>query len=129
MLTTHLRSFVYEKEKLMFFSYKDYEMEVIRRIHSDETRLNKLMSVIKRDDVIQPLIFYTNTIVKDFIIEAFEKEGNHDYQVISSGNKNKEEIDKKRNAPILIQYTSGSEGIEFKMSNTTLFYQNQFSYA
>lgn len=128
-LDADMRSLVYAKEKRMFDSYKDFEMEVIRRLHSDETRLNKLMSVIKRDDVNQPLIFYTNTIVKDFIIEAFEKEGIHDYQVISGGNKNKEDIDKKRNAPILIQYTSGSEGIEFKMSNTTLFYQNQFSYA
>lgn len=126
-LDDDMRSLRSAKTKRMFESYTDYFMEVVKRLHDDEQRLNKLLEIIQKDDVIQPLIFYSNVVVKESIERKLKDEGIN-YQIINS-ETNASEIDKQSDNPILIQYQSGSEGIELKHSNTSIFYQNQYSYA
>ena len=121
-----MKSLARAYQKRMFDSMTDYRMSMIERINSDENRLNFLIDIIRSEDVVQPLIFYTHNVVKDAIIERFEKEG-ISYQIVSGGN-DFGAVDLKSGDPILVQYRSGSEGIEMKHSNTSIFYENQSSY-
>lgn len=123
-----MRSLAYANRQRMFASPIDYAMEAIDRIHRDPQRLEELMKIIKDKDVKQPLIFYHNVCVKDAIVEELEKNNITNYQIIS-GENNFRDVDIERDAPMLVQYQSGSEGIEMKFSNTSIFYQNQRSYA
>lgn len=113
-------------QKRMFDSITDYRMSIIERINSDEDRLDKMVEIVKDEKSVQPLIFYTHNVVKDSIVERLEKE-DIEYQIVSGGNSFGE-VDLQKNCPILVQYQSGSEGIEMKTSNTTIFYENQTSY-
>ena len=121
-----MKSLAKAYQKRMFDSMTDYRMSMIERINSDENRLNFLIDIIRSEGVVQPLVFYTHNVVKDAIIERFEKEG-ITYQIVSGGN-DFGSVDLKSNDPILVQYQSGSEGIEMKHSNTSIFYENQSSY-
>ena len=121
-----MKSLAKAYQKRMFDSMTDYRMSMIERINSDENRLNFLIDIIRYEGVVQPLVFYTHNVVKDAIIERFEKEG-ITYQIVSGGN-DFGSVDLKSNDPILVQYQSGSEGIEMKHSNTSIFYENQSSY-
>lgn len=121
-----MKSLARAYQKRMFDNMTDYRMSMIERINSDENRLNFLIDIIRSEDVVQPLIFYTHNVVKDAIIERFEKEG-ISYQIVSGGN-DFGSVDLKSDDPILVQYQSGSEGIEMKHSNTSIFYENQSSY-
>ena len=121
-----MKSLAKAYQKRMFDSMTDYRMSMIERINSDENRLNFLIDIIRSEGVVQPLVFYTHNVVKDAIIERFEKEGIA-YQIVSGGN-DFGSIDLKSNDPILVQYQSGSEGIEMKHSNASIFYENQSSY-
>lgn len=121
-----MKSLAKAYQKRMFDSMTDYRMSMIERINSDENRLNFLIDIIRSEGVVQPLVFYTHNVVKDSIIERFEKEG-ITYQIVSGGN-DFGSVDLKSNDPILVQYQSGSEGIEMKHSNTSIFYENQSSY-
>lgn len=109
-----------------FDSAGDFTNAVVARINNDEDRLKELLKILKRKNIYQPLIFYHNTVVADSIEELFD-EHNIDYQMVS-GSHSISELDKNLNVPILIQYQAGAEGIEFKDSNTTIFYQNQYSF-
>lgn len=126
-LQNDMRSLFTAKEKRMFDSPMDYFMEVVDRLHNDKQRLDTMMNIIKDQKTIQPLIFYNNVSVKDFIVDRLKCEGYH-FQIIEGGT-NFGEIDVNSDDPILIQYQAGSEGIELKHSNTSIFYQNQFSFA
>lgn len=128
MLNADMRSLAKANKDRMFDSYVDYFMEVVERLHNDEQRLNKLIEIIKSEDVIQPLIFYVHVNVKDSIINELNKRGINDYQVID-GQNNFGDLDHTSKGPILVQYYSGAEGIELKTSNTTIYYQNQHSYS
>lgn len=126
-LDNDMRSLKSAKLNRMFESYTDYFMEAIKRMHEDDQRLNAITNIINKKDVIQPLIFYSNVVVRDAIINKLNKE-NINYQIIDGGT-NSSDVMKDSDDPILIQYQSGSEGIELKHSNTSIFYQNQYSYA
>ena len=110
----------------MFDSATDYRMALIERINSDKDRLNTMMSIINDENTIQPLIFYTHNSVRESIERKLNEEG-LEYQIVSGGN-GFGNVDKSKDCPILIQYQSGSEGIELKKSNTSIFYENQTSY-
>lgn len=126
-LFNDMKSLARAKNNRMFDSPIDYFMEVVERLHNDTQRLNVLMNIIKDKNSIQPLIFYQNTSVKNIIVKKLIEE-NINYQIVDGGS-NFSEIDLNSDNPILIQYQSGSEGIEFKHSNTSIFYQNQWSYS
>lgn len=111
----------------MFDSVTDLMMAIVERVHEDEERLDHLMRIIKDESVRQPLIFYYNIAVRDRIADRFQNEG-IEYQEVS-GSSSFKNVDTKKNTPILMQYVSGSEGIELKESNTSVFYQNQASYS
>ena len=121
-----MKSLARAYQKRMFDSMTDYRMSMIERINSDENRLNFLIDIVRSDEVVQPLVFYTHNVVKDAIIERFEKEG-ISYQIVSGGN-DFGAVDLNSDDPSLVQYQSGSEGIEMKHSNTSIFYENQSSY-
>lgn len=114
-------------KKRMFDNATDYRMAMIERVCADEDRLNKLVEIIQMDDVKQPLIFYTHNVVKQSIMERLDKE-HIAYQIVS-GDHNLSDVDRRSKQPIIVQYQSGSEGIELKQSNTTIFYENQTSYS
>lgn len=109
-----------------FDSAGDFTNAVVYRINSDKDRLDKLLKIVKKKNIFQPLIFYHNTAVMEKICEIFD-DSNIDYQVVSGDNPISS-IDKSLSNPILIQYQAGAEGIEFAESNTTIFYQNQYSF-
>ena len=72
------------------------------------------------------MIFYQHNAVKDSITARLDEE-NIEFQIVAGGNS-LSNVDRSKNTPILIQYQSGSEGAEFKVSNTSIFYENQTSY-
>lgn len=112
--------------KRMFDSATDLMLELKRRIYCDTERLNKCVSVATSDGVVQPLMFYWHTVTRDYVVEELTKLG-LDYQELS-GSSSLSDIDTTRDCPILIQYQSGAEGVEFKLSNTMIAVENQPSY-
>ena len=125
-LNADMRSLNKAYRDRMFDSFSDFFMEYVERLHSEENRINELIKIVKDENNKQPLIFYHNIVVKDIIVEKLKEHG-FDYQVID-GEHNFGELDHDNLSPILIQYKSGSEGIELKNSNCTIYYQNQTSY-
>lgn len=121
-----MRSLAKAYQSRMFDSSTDYRMAMIERVCGDEDRLDKLIDLITDEEVKQPLIFYTHNSVKDALIKRLDDEG-IEFQIISGGNSFAE-VDLSKDLPILVQYQSGSEGIEMKNSNTSIFYENQTSY-
>lgn len=110
----------------MFDSFVDYWMEYVERLHQDENRQKALLEIVTQPDCKQPLIFYWNVIVKDQLIELLTKHG-FQPQILDAEHSSAD-LDFNSSQPILIQYLSGAEAVEFKQSNTTIFYQNQTSY-
>jgi hypothetical protein len=128
-LNADMKSLKRTLNKRVFDNYVDYFMSFIERLHSDEQRLNKVIEIVKNPETKQPLIFFENVIVKEALIKALEDAGITDYYLIAGGSSDSfENFDHSRNIPILAQYVSAGESIEFKQSNTTIFYQNQRSY-
>ena len=125
-LHADMKSLAKAHQKRMFDSATDYRMALIERINSDKDRLNTMKSIINDENTIQPLIFYTHNSVRESIERKLNEEG-LEYQIVSGGN-GFGNVDKSKDCPILIQYQSGSEGIELKTSNTSIFYENQTSY-
>lgn len=121
-----MRSLAKAYQSRMFDNSTDYRMAMIERVCQDEDRMNKLIDIISDDNVRQPLIFYTHNSVKDSLIERLTAE-KIDFQIVSGGNSFAN-VDLTKDSPILVQYQSGSEGIEMKNSNTSIFYENQTSY-
>lgn len=124
-LQSDMRSLASAKTKRMFDSTMDYYMEAVERLHNDQQRLDTLMKIIKKDNVIQPLIFYQNVPVREAIEKRLQEEGIL-YQKVDGSSKFSD-LDLNSDNPILLQYKSGSESVELKHSNTTIFYQNQWS--
>lgn len=125
-LNSDMRSLAKAHRKRQFDSFTDYLMEICYRLYTDPKRLDVLMDKITQDGVKQPLIFYSNIDVKQAIIGRLN-ELSIDYQLLDGANAY-EDLDLECLNPILIQYQSGAEGVEFKNSNCSCFYQNQFSY-
>ena len=126
VLHEDMKSLAKAYQKRMFDSAIDYRMAIIERINADEDRLNEMIKIVKDENTIQPLIFYTHNAVKEAIIDRLTEE-KIEYQLVSGGNSFGD-VDLDKDCPILIQYQSGSEGIEMKKSNTSIFYENQTSY-
>lgn len=108
-----------------FESATDFAMALVKTIGGSQVRLKTLLEIIRKPDVRQPLVFYWNNSVRE-TLSAFLT-GHGIKPQILAGDTSFADIDLKSDAPILIQYQAGSEGIEFKRSNTTVFYQNQRS--
>ena len=126
VLHEDMKSLAKAYQKRMFDSAIDYRMAIIERINADEDRLNEMIEIVKDENTVQPLIFYTHNAVKEAIIDRLTEE-KIEYQLVSGGNSFGD-VDLDKDCPILIQYQSGSEGIEMKKSNTSIFYENQTSY-
>ena len=125
-LNADMRSLNNAYKKRMFDSFSDYFMEYVERVHNDIKRKEILKKILSDKNIKQPLIFYQNVIVKEIIINILD-ELNMPYQSVA-GDSSFSDVDLESNHPILVQYQSGSEGIEMKNSNTTIFFQNQTSY-
>ena len=127
-LAADLRSLDRAYAKRMFDSAADYVLSIQERINTDPHRVKWLMETITASEVEQPLVFYWHTAVRDAITQTFDAAG-VDYQLIA-GDTDTSEVDKTDvTRPILIQYQAGGEGIEFPRSNTSVFFENQGSYA
>lgn len=109
----------------MFDSYTDLYMEIVRRLHTDSERLDMLMEIINDKKHQQPLIFYSHKLVRDAIVERFKAEGVPVRIIDGDEGHTLSNIDKDDLSPILLQYQSGSEAIEFKKSNTTVMFEHQ----
>lgn len=127
-LAADLRSLDRAYNKRMFDSAADYVLAIQARINTDRHRLQWLIDTISGQGVRQPLVFYWHNAVLDALCAALDKAG-IGYQIISGNHSNAEVDMADLTRPILIQYQAGGEGIEFPESNTTVFYENQGSYA
>lgn len=108
-----------------FESALDLVLSLSATIGSSQARLNLLTDVIQEDWVKQPLVFYWNNSVKDALLKHLGSLGMKPQ--ILSGDSPASELDFDDPRPILVQYQAGSEGVEFKNSNVSVFYQNQSS--
>lgn len=108
-----------------FDSAIEYMLEIVRAVGESSVRLEKLIELITRPGVVQPLIFYWNTDILAALESRLTREG-ISYQIIS-GAHSAADVDFDSDDPILVQYQAGSEGIEMPRSNMTVFYQNQNS--
>ncbi|MCO4346312.1 DEAD/DEAH box helicase family protein [Staphylococcus agnetis] len=124
-MAADMRSLSYSLKAKHFDSYIDYYMSFVERLHTDDIRLNKLIEIISKDNVKQPLVFFQNTVVRDAIVAKLKQFGIEDFQEISGSSKPFHEFNHDNLSPVLVQYVAGSEGIEFKSSNTTIFFQHQ----
>lgn len=121
-----MKSLAKAYQSRMFDNATDYRMAMIERVCQDKDRLDKMIEIVKDSETIQPLIFYQHNAVKDAIMSRLDEE-NIEFQIVAGGSS-LSNVDRSKNTPILIQYQSGSEGAEFKVSNTSIFYENQTSY-
>lgn len=127
-LDADMRSLAKAWRMRMLDSAADLMLASFERLTEDRQRLEKLYEVISQDVVRQPLIFYWHVHAGD-AVEAFLKEkGVNGVQRVDGGT-DVGSIDLTSPAPILMQYQAGSEGIEFKGSNTTIFYEPQGSWS
>lgn len=114
-----------EWDKRNFPTEQSYRMAILERIGNESNRMNKLLEIVSDESVIQPLIYYEHDNVRDAIFEVFNKH-NISYQQINGAHEFKD-IDKTSHVPIVIQYKSGGEGVSLKLSNCTIFYENQYA--
>ena len=124
-LNADMRSLAKAYRDRMFDSYSDFFMEYVERLHTEQNRIDKLLEIVQNPNNKQPLIFYHNVAVRDIIKNVLKNIGKT-CQIVD-GEHNFGTIDHDNLDPILIQYKSGSTGIELKNSNTTIYYQNQTS--
>ena len=125
-LDADMRSLARANRKRMFNSPLELMTAMCERIVADEPRLDRLVELCRGDGVVQPLVFFWHRETLRVMGERLDSEGIR-YQVLD-GEHHMADVDKTLDAPILVQYAAGAEGVEFKMSNTTVFYENQFSY-
>lgn len=125
-LENDIRSLALAHKERMFESIGDFRLAVTERVLADEDRIDTCLDLCLSDDARQPLVFFWHTFGRDQLIEAFGKRG-VEVQILD-GEHPMSDIDTSRDTPILVQYRAGSEGVEFKRSNLTVFYENQFSF-
>lgn len=125
-LLADMRSIADAYAKQMFASASEMRLVMQERIANDDGRIVKLREIVCGENVKQPLIFFQHLTTLDAIRNMLDAEG-ISYQILD-GRHSMKDIDRDNLSPILIQYQSGREGIEFKNSNTTVFYENQPSY-
>lgn len=113
--------------KRMFDSAAEFVNAVRERINSDKQRVEELIKIASSDDVVQPLVFYWHVSTRDALADALDEAG-IGYQEVSGSSGISNIDDTVTDKPILIQYIAGSEGVEFKNSNTSVFYENQGSF-
>ena len=122
-----LRSLARAYKKRMFDSATEFTLAVLERINSDPARLEWLIKTVSDENSVQPLVFYWHVKTGDLIETTLRDAGFHPQRI--SGSHRIESVDFSSKEPILVQYQSGSEGIEMKTSNMTIFYENQSSFA
>lgn len=125
-LDADMRSLAKAYRDRMFDSVTDVRLAQIERLNGDKTRLDKLVEIVTAEDVVQPLVFYWHNVTREAIERAFTDAGLQ-WQVIS-GSDAVSDVDFNSACPLLVQYQSGSEGIEMKLSNCSVFYENPSSY-
>lgn len=121
-LTEDLLSISKAYDNRQFENAIDVANAMIQRICTSDMRLDKCREIVEGEGVVQPLIFFQHTAVRDALLKLFPK------AQILDGSHHMVDIDLNRTDPILIQYRAGAEGVEFKNSNTTIFFENQYSY-
>lgn len=125
-LTEDVHSLNAAYKQRMFDSIGDFILELLERINVDKTRIENLMKIVQDKNTVCPLIFYFHNFSRDRIIEEFNKNGIK-YQMVN-GQNDIEDLDFKSELPILMQFQSANAGAEFKQSNTSIYFENQYSY-
>ena len=111
----------------MFDSVMDYYHAFITRLYGGPERANMVADIATKDTVCQPLIFFTNTSVRDGLVNEFTRRG-IDIQ-IADGAHPMSTVNPRMDTPILIQYQAGGVGVEFPRSTATIIAQNHGSYS
>lgn len=127
-LDADMRSLATAWRQRMFDSATDLMLASFERLCEDEPRIKKAVEICSAKDVHQPLIFYWHTKTGDVLEAAFAAAGFKNLQRVD-GNQKLSDVDVALDAPILMQYQAGAEGIEFKLSDTTVFYEPQGSWS
>lgn len=126
VLDHNIKSLVAAKRDGFFETPSDFTLSAIATVGQSDKRLDELVSILQAPETRQPLIFYWHDSVKDAILQRLASEG-IEYQLIS-GSTRLDDVDLGADIPTLIQYQSGSEGIEIPYSNTSIFYQHSLAY-
>lgn len=114
----------YSKRK--YDSIKQYAQTIQQTIIDDPNRLNVLAKILTTPTTCQALIFYLHNHTLE-TLQNYLQTRKIQYQLLN-GDNSIEQINQNKNIPILIQYQAGAEGIQFPNSNTTIFYENQYSH-
>lgn len=125
-LDSDLRSLYKAYVKRMFDSVTDFRLAAMERICQDDLRLDTLFDIISDTRTVQPLVFYWHVSTLQFLEQRLS-EASVEYQIVSGSNPISE-VDFDKDTVVLMQYQAASEGVEAKLSNTSIFYENQYSY-
>ena len=113
--------------KRMFESATQLSLAMCERVCADPVRLGRCVSICSDPSVRQPLVFFWHKSTADVLTAAFSDAGML-VQILDGGH-HMSDIDHSVTGPILVQYQAGATGVEFKNSNTSVFYENQYSYS
>ena len=125
-LDADMRSIAKANRDRMYSTPTEMRLIMQERITCDKERVSKCLDLIDQDFVKQPLIYFQHLTTLDVLCIMLESKG-IDYQILDGRNP-MSKIDRDADTPILVQYRAGREGIEFKNSNTTVFFENQDSF-
>ena len=125
-LQSNLQSLKEAFESRSFDLRADFDNAVVETIYTDEQRIKKAVDLAIAEGVHQPLLFYTYNSVRDALAKEFASRGVD--VMFQSGSNHLTTEEKLQDKPVLAQYVAAGESIEFKLSNTSIFYENQWSY-
>lgn len=110
----------------LFSSAKELVDALQERVCISQARLERCCELALAPGCVQPLVFFLHAFARESLLEAFSARG-VSCQVLD-GSHPVSKIDAASDSPILVQYQAGGAGIEFPRSNTSVFYENQYSY-
>ena len=103
-------------------AYTDYgskNSDYTQTLTTDPNVLHRLVELCQRENVRQPLIFYSLNVTRDAVIESFRKHRIPFLEV--NGHSQSYFKQHNDNDPVLVQYTSGATAFESKASNTSIY--------
>lgn len=110
----------------MFESVTDLRAAMVRRIVEDPARVRWAADTATAPGTVQPLVFFQHRVSRDALLAELASRGVE--PAVVDGEHALDRSTAGTDAPVLVQYQAGSEGVEFPRSNTTVFYENQYSY-
>lgn len=93
----------------------------LKVINSDLNILKRMAEITKKNDVVQPLIFYQNNDQRELLRDVLNKEWGR-FSEINGEKHTFFEIEKiNDDSPVMVQYRSGATAFEARLSNTSIY--------